>query len=93
MKYKFTAKDFWKIVEEKQNFKCALTGRLLEPNNTEIELKRPLAKGGKVSIDNHYAVDMAISKLARYFTEEEIINLAAEVIQYRGKEYGFKLEK
>lgn len=92
--YKFFAEDFWNLITG-QKYKCALTGRELTPMNTEVELRRPKIslEQGRAAIDNHYLVDKAPSQLCRYLSEDEIIDLAAEVIRYRGKEKGYSLRK
>jgi hypothetical protein len=89
---KFFAEDFWELME-KQNYRCALTGRTFEPINTEIELKRPNLRDGRFDKSNFYLVDKALSPLARYLSEDEIIELAVEILQFRGKEKGYHLRR
>ncbi|MGL4369489.1 MAG: hypothetical protein ACRCUT_07445 [Spirochaetota bacterium] len=92
--YKFFAEDFWNLINT-QKYTCALTGRELTPMNTEVELRRPKISldQGRAEISNHYLVDKALSQLCRYLSEDEIIDIAAEIIRYRGKEKGFFLRK
>lgn len=89
---KFFAKDFWELME-KQNHRCALTGRKFEPINTEIELKEPDKREGRFDKSNFYLVDRSISHLARHMSEEEIIQLAVEIIKFRGREKGYILKE
>lgn len=90
--FKFYAKHFWQLMEQ-QEWKCALTGRELTPYNTEVELRDCFKKEGRSDFDNHYLIDRSLSALARYVPEDKIIELAAEIIEYRGKEKGYSLRK
>ncbi len=89
---KFFAKHFWELMKE-QDYKCALTGRELTPDNTEVELREPFRERGRTEIENHYIVVRDLAYTARHVQEDSIVHLAAEIIQYRGKEYGFGLRK
>jgi hypothetical protein len=89
---KFFAKNFWEMMRE-QEYKCALTGRELTPDNTEVELREPFRERGRTEIDNHYIIVRDLAYTARHVKEESIIQLAAEIIQYRGKEFGYGLRK
>jgi hypothetical protein len=89
---KFFAKNFWALMKE-QDYKCALTGRELTPDNTEVELREPFRERGRTEIDNHYIVVRDLAYTARHVTEEAIIQLAADIIQSRGKEYGYSLRR
>jgi len=90
--FKFFAKDFWELME-KQNHKCALTGRKFEPINTEIELREPNLGVGRFEKSNFFLIDKALSALARNLSEDEIIELAAEIIKFRGKEKGYSIKR
>ena len=90
--FKFFAKDFWELME-KQNHRCALTGRIFEPINTEIELREPNLREGRFEKSNFYLIDKALSALARNLSEDEIIELAVEIIQFWGKEKGYSLRR
>lgn len=89
---KFFARHFWEMMKE-QDYKCALTGRELTPDNTEVELREPFRERGRTEIDNHYIVVRDLAYTARHVKEEAIVQLAAEIIQYRGKEYGYSLRR
>lgn len=92
--FKFFSDDFWYLFNKYEG-KCALTGRALTPENTEVEIRnRHLTKEeGREEVDNHYLVDRDVKHLARYLSEDQIIELAVEIIKYRGKEKGFALRK
>ncbi|PJZ60790.1 hypothetical protein [Leptospira adleri] len=89
-KFKFTANDFKELLK-KQDRKCALTGRELTALTVEVELREPYKIEGIESLENHYLVDRSISFLARHVSEKDIIDVAAEIIQLRGLERGYKL--
>ena len=76
-----------------QEYKCALTGRELTPDNTEVELREPFRERGRTEIDNHYIIVRDLAYTARHVKEEAIIKLAAAIIQFRGKELGYGLRK
>ncbi|MCR1795541.1 HNH endonuclease [Leptospira sp. id769339] len=87
--YKFNAKDFYKILNS-QEYRCFLTGRELLPENTNSEHIVPLRKGGNHKLNNICHIVTPLSKLKRYYTEEEIVHLAADIVKWKGEEYGYK---
>lgn len=89
---KFFAEDFWELME-RQNYQCALTGHKFEPINTEIELRQPNIREGRFDKSNFYLVDKELAPLARFLSEDQIIELAVEIIQFRGKEKGITLRR
>lgn len=89
---KFFARDFWNLMKE-QDYKCALTGRELTPDNTEVELRVPFKSVGRTEFSNHYIVVRQLAYTARHVSEEEIVELAADIIRYRGKEFGYAIRK
>ncbi|WP_032929062.1 HNH endonuclease [Leptospira santarosai] len=90
--YKFTAEDFYRILNNQEK-KCMLTGRELTPENTNAEHILPLRRGGKHEKNNICLVVEELSKLKRYYDEEEIVRLAADIINFKGKEYGYTCKK
>ncbi|MCR9142053.1 MAG: hypothetical protein NXI24_07360 [bacterium] len=91
-RYRFRAEDFWSLIKA-QEYKCALTGRELTPENTEVELKDPSRVEGRGEPDNLYLVVRSLAHMARYEKEREIIELAAEIVANRGGEYGYGLKR
>ncbi|EQA44252.1 hypothetical protein LEP1GSC050_4172 [Leptospira broomii serovar Hurstbridge str. 5399] len=87
--YKFVVKDFYKLLEI-QEWKCFLTGRTLEPENTNAEHIQPLRKGGEHEFKNICFVVEPLAKLKRYYTETEIVQLAYEILLWKGAKYGYK---
>ncbi len=91
-KFIFRAKHFYELLE-RQDYKCALTGRELTPENTTAEHIVPLRANGEHSFENIYLVDEQVSKIKRYLTEEEVIDLAADIIERRGRVRGYSLKR
>ena len=91
-KWKMTNADFRYLLEEKQDFKCFLTGWDLTPATTMITHKMPLPRG-KHTLANTALVHRNIVQLTRELSEAEIIDLAAAVIKARGREYGLEIQR
>ena len=91
-KFKFRSKHFYNLLNT-QEYRCYLTNRELRPENTNAEHIKPLRAGGKHEAKNICLVDEMVAKLKRYYTVEEIIKLAAEILQARGKKYGYRITK
>lgn len=90
--FRFFAEDFWSLMK-RQKGKCALTGRQLTPDNTEVELRDPFAAVKERSVDDHYLILRSIAAMARYASEKEIIECALDIVRERGQEFGFELRK
>jgi hypothetical protein len=91
-RYRFRAEDFWNLIKE-QDYKCALTGRELTPENTEVELRDPSRVEGRGELENLYLVVRSVAHMARYEREREIIELAVEIVTNRGGEYGYGIKR
>lgn len=89
---KFFAEHFWRLMEQ-QDYKCALTGRELTPDNTEVELKEPFRTTGRTEFENHYLVTKDVAHMARYLSEEEIVKVAIDIVERRGSEYGYEVKR
>lgn len=90
--FRFFAEHFWALYK-KQNGCCALTGRKLTPDTTEVELRQPYKEKGRTDFDNHYLIIRSIAAMARYATEDDILDVAIEIVRHRGKERGYALKK
>lgn len=84
--------DFRELLKS-QKEKCFLTGRELSPENTYAEHLIPLGKGGFHKKDNIVLVIDMLSKLKRYYTVDEIITMAYDLLAFKGSEYGIKVSK
>lgn len=91
-RYKFRAEDFWNLIQG-QEYRCALSGRELTPENTEVELRDPARIEGRGEMENLYLLVRPLAQMARYTSERDIIELAASIIATRGEEFGYGLKK
>lgn len=80
-RFVFRAAHFYALLEQ-QEYRCALTGRELTPENTSAEHIIPLRKGGRHELANIFLVDDAVAKLKRYYSDEEVIQLAHELVAH-----------
>ncbi|WP_032913804.1 hypothetical protein, partial [Leptospira santarosai] len=71
--------------------KCFLTGRDVYPVDALNEHILPLCKGGEHEFKNTCLIISPLSKLKRYYTEEEIVYISADIIKYKGNKYGYKI--
>jgi len=90
--YKFLAKDFYEMLEQ-QGYRCALTRRELTPETTTAEHKILLSEGGKHEIENIYLISKDAAKLKRSMSENQMAELAFEILKTIGKKYGFKASR
>ncbi|XDD52161.1 hypothetical protein AB3N59_19590 [Leptospira sp. WS92.C1] len=89
-KYKFNSKDFYELLDN-QGEKCFLSGRILTPDNTLAEHIHPIRFGGEHTKNNICLVVEPLARLKRYHKEEEIFQLAVDIINLKGEKYGFKI--
>ncbi|AYV54081.1 hypothetical protein EFP84_00210 [Leptospira kmetyi] len=90
--YKFKAEHF-KSILSKQDFKCYLSGRTLTEENVNGAHITPLNKTGEHKLENICLVIDQLKQLKRYYTDEEIVYLAVDIVNSIGKEYGFSIKK
>lgn len=81
--WKMKSQDFKRLLEDVQDYKCAITGLPLLPENVEIAFKRPISRGGQKAAANVHLVHNSIIKLAREYTQEEIVALAKAILGIR----------
>ena len=66
-----------------QDFKCAITGRALEPENTTGDHIIPLSRKAlkpAAGPENVWLVDKSVNKLKSNLTYEELLQLAKEIV-------------
>lgn len=90
--YRFKAEDFDKI-EAQQNYKCYLTGRAYHYHKLKAAPIVPLHKGGKHEFTNICFVIDEVRELKRYHTNEEILEIAFDIIKTIGRQYGYEAKK
>ncbi|MCR1795804.1 MULTISPECIES: hypothetical protein [Leptospira] len=90
--YKFDPPEFYKKLGS-QNEICFLTGRHLSPDSARAEHIKPLRLGGKHDFQNICIVLGPLSKLKRYHTEKEIVEIAFDIVKFKGEKYGFSARR
>jgi hypothetical protein len=91
-KYKFRAADFYAMLES-QEYKCPLTGRELTPESTTAEHRIQLQAGGVHEKENIYLIHKDVGKIKRFMSEADVVRLAFDILQTKGKEYGIQAKK
>lgn len=76
-------KNDLKSIWDRQNGKCALTGRELEIFSMELDHIVPLAKGGSSTIDNLQWTCKEANQAKKDLLDSEFIALCKEVIAFR----------
>lgn len=77
---KITIKDLRDMLV-KQDYRCALSGRLLTPQNCSLDHIIPLSKGGMHTPDNAQLVCCEINKVKANLTDEEFIELCRDIVE------------
>lgn len=77
-----TATEIMKLLE-RQQFRCALSGRELTPATASLDHIVPLAKGGFHTIDNLWVVDQQVNVAKGTLTLDEFLRVCAEVIRHQ----------
>ncbi|WP_032925443.1 HNH endonuclease [Leptospira santarosai] len=88
--FRFRSEHFYKLLSQQKGI-CYLTGRDLYPVDTLVEHIVPLRKGGEHEFKNTCLIISPLSKLKRYYTEEEIVHISADIIKYKGNQYGYRI--
>ena len=76
---------------EDQDYKCALTGEELTPENTAFDHKNPLSQGGSSEKENLHAVIKQANVSKSDMSMKEYVDICAKVIKHVGEKYGHKL--
>ena len=75
-----------KLIE--QNYRCALTGALLTPENATPDHIVPVTKGGSHSIENIQIVTEEANRAKGELTMEEFRSLCARVLEWTARTNG-----
>ncbi|TGK19000.1 hypothetical protein EHO61_08855 [Leptospira fluminis] len=90
--YKFTTEEFDKLLLV-QKKKCYLTGRPLTMANINLSHIIPFSKGGTHDFNNLCFVVEEAKRIKRHYTDEEIVELAVDIIKHLGPKYGYTIKK
>ena len=83
--WKMNSADFKRLLEDVQDYRCAITGLPLLPENVEIAFKTPLSRGGNIALSNVHLVHSSVIKLAREHTIQEIRAIAKAIVKHEGE--------
>lgn len=66
----------------KQEYKCAISGRILTPDNCSLDHIVPLSRGGMHLKSNAQLVCLEVNKAKGSMTEDEFVSLCKDVVTY-----------
>lgn len=67
---------------ERQEYRCALTGRRLEPTTASLDHVVPLSRGGRHEMENAQVLHKMVNRAKGAMTNEEFIEMCFEVVQW-----------
>jgi 5-methylcytosine-specific restriction endonuclease McrA len=73
-----TAKMIMELIE-RQEFRCALSGRLLTPETASLDHRIPLSRGGTHQLGNLWVVDHQVNAAKGSLTVDEFVAICREV--------------
>lgn len=79
-----TAKMIMKLIE-KQQFRCAVSGRTLTPESASLDHILPLSRNGVHDITNLWVVDHRVNAAKGTLTLDEFVNLCGDVVRLTKK--------
>lgn len=84
---KIRAKDLMGLVES-QGYRCALTGRELEPETACPDHKHPISRGGDAcDIDNIQIIYREVNQAKGRMMHEDFIQMCREVVAWADGEH------
>jgi len=76
-----TARQILGLVE-KQDYRCAISGRVLTPETASIDHIVPLGRGGEHTLANLWIVDYQVNAAKGTMTTEEFVAMCREVAEH-----------
>lgn len=67
---------------DRQQYRCALSGRKLVPENTSLDHMVPVSRGGGHTIENAQALANEVNRAKHTLTNEEFIRLCRDVVAF-----------
>ena len=77
-----TAKMILEMIE-RQEYRCALSGRKLTPETASLDHVTPLARGGLHDVSNLWVLDHQVNTAKGTMTVEEFVALCRDVTAHR----------
>ena len=71
---------------EQQGYKCALTGRDLDPQTAHVDHVKPIAEGGESGIDNLQWLDMTVNRAKGTMSVADFYTMCRDVVRHLGAE-------
>lgn len=81
---RITAKQVLELVQ-RQEFRCAISGRELTPETASIDHIVPLARGGEHAIANVWIVDHQVNTAKGTLALDEFITLCRDVVAHQDR--------
>jgi 5-methylcytosine-specific restriction endonuclease McrA len=82
MRATVTAKQILSLIE-RQDFRCALSGRTLTPETASLDHIVPLSRNGSHELSNLWVVDHLVNAAKGSLTVEEFVGLCREIAAYQ----------
>lgn len=79
-----TAKQIMELIE-RQQFRCALSGRPLTPETASLDHIVPLSRGGTHELSNLWIVDYQVNTAKGTLTVEEFVTLCRDVAAHQAR--------
>lgn len=76
-----TGKKIYELLV-KQGFRCAMTGRPLQPETATLDHKIPIAKGGTHDINNLWVVHCEVNSAKGTMSTEEFVSVCRDVVRH-----------
>lgn len=65
-----------------QSYRCALSGRVLEPANAAMDHVQPVSRGGRHSIENIQLLEKAVNRAKGTMTNDEFLAMCRDVVAW-----------
>jgi 5-methylcytosine-specific restriction endonuclease McrA len=80
---KITRKSLLELIQG-QGFKCALTGRELEPDFASVDHKIPISAGGQHSMENLWVLHADVNRAKNTMDVDQFVSMCREVVAHYG---------
>jgi len=74
-----------RLLLEKQQYRCAYSGRGLTPETASVDHITPISRGGSNSLDNLAIVHLEVNLAKSSMTREEFVSMCRDVVAQHGE--------